>query len=69
MTALVREAVLVEVRLVIQACRDPRDNKFLELAVSANAKIIVSGDKDLLALYPFQGSQIMTPGDFLSKSQ
>ena len=49
----------------IQACRDPDDDKFLELAVSEDATCIVSGDSDLLVLDPFQGIPIMEPGDFL----
>lgn len=36
----------------ITACRDPKDNKFLEVAVAGNADAIVSGDDDLLALNP-----------------
>ena len=34
----------------VQACRDPDDDKFLELAVSESAECIVSGDADLLVL-------------------
>ncbi|WP_419788833.1 putative toxin-antitoxin system toxin component, PIN family [Mucilaginibacter sp. X4EP1] len=33
-------------------CRDPKDNKFLELAFAAEASCIVSGDQDLLILNP-----------------
>lgn len=49
----------------VHACRDPDDDKFLELAVSENATCIVSGDADLLALDPFRGIPIMRPADFL----
>ena len=45
----------------VTACRDPRDNKFLELALCGNAQIIISGDKDLLALDPFQSIRILQP--------
>ncbi|PKP34652.1 MAG: putative toxin-antitoxin system toxin component, PIN family, partial [Bacteroidetes bacterium HGW-Bacteroidetes-15] len=38
----------------ITVCRDPKDNKFLELAVSAKAACIITGDKDLLVLHPFR---------------
>jgi hypothetical protein len=31
-------------------CRDPKDNKFLEVAVSGHAAVIVTGDRDLLDL-------------------
>jgi hypothetical protein len=50
------------------ACRDPKDDKFLSLAVSGLATHIVTGDADLLALHPFQGIQILTPGALLEQS-
>jgi hypothetical protein len=53
----------------IKACRDPDDEKFLELAVSENATCIVSGDSDLLELDPFQGIPIMEPAEFLQWSK
>ena len=37
----------------ITVCPDPKDDKFLSLAVSAKASAIVSGDDDLLVLHPF----------------
>lgn len=49
----------------VQACRDPDDDKFLELAVSENADCIISGDADLLVLSPFRGIPIMRPAEFL----
>jgi putative PIN family toxin of toxin-antitoxin system len=65
LAALVRETQWVEVDAQVAACRDPRDNKFLELAVSGRATHIVTGDSDLLALNPFRGIQILTPHSFL----
>ncbi len=65
LVALVREAVLVEVHEEIHACRDPRDDKFLEVAVSGGADRIISGDDDLLILSPFRGIPILPPADFL----
>lgn len=49
----------------IQACRDPRDDRFLELAINGEAEFIVSGDDDLLALNPFRGIPIMRPSEYL----
>ena len=49
----------------ITACRDPKDNKFLELALNGSADFILSGDKDLLALHPFQGIPIYKPAEYL----
>jgi putative PIN family toxin of toxin-antitoxin system len=60
-----RIAERIEVVRIIRACRDPRDDKFLELAVEGTADIIVTGDADLLALDPFQGVSILTPARFL----
>ena len=48
LAALVRESELVEVTTVVSACRDPKDDKFLELALSGAATHIISGDDDLL---------------------
>jgi uncharacterized protein len=50
----------------ITACRDPKDDKFLEVGVSGKADVIVSGDGDLLELHPFAGIPILTPAAFLS---
>lgn len=65
LVALVRGALFVEISERIQACRDPKDDMFLELAVNGSAKCIVSGDKDLLCLNPFRGIPILTPEQFL----
>ncbi|HEY3910481.1 MAG TPA: putative toxin-antitoxin system toxin component, PIN family [Stellaceae bacterium] len=54
-------AELVPITEQIVACRDPKDDKFLELAVSGHADLIISGDVDLLTLNPFRGIPIITP--------
>jgi putative PIN family toxin of toxin-antitoxin system len=64
--ALVLTAEDVEITEPITACRDPKDNKFLELAVSGQATHIISGDADLLTLHPFRGVGIFTPQAFLA---
>jgi putative PIN family toxin of toxin-antitoxin system len=56
---------LVPVVVTIHACRDPKDDKFLDLAVSGNANLILTGDDDLLALHPFRGIAILTPAQYL----
>ncbi len=66
LTALVREAVLIETTEIINECRDLKDNKFLEIAASGKAKCIVSGDDDLLVLHPFRGIPILSPRAFLA---
>jgi putative PIN family toxin of toxin-antitoxin system len=66
LAALVQAAELVEVTEVITACRDLKDNKFLELAVCGRAGHIISGDGDLLALHPFRGIAVVRPQAFLT---
>ncbi len=58
------EAIVPQRR--IAACRDPRDDKFLEVAVEGIADVIVSGDEDLLVLHPFAGIPVVSPGAFLN---
>jgi putative PIN family toxin of toxin-antitoxin system len=67
--ALVERADVVEPVKKIRACRDPDDDKFLELAVEGRAEAIVSGDDDLLALDPFRHISIVTPSAFLEQQQ
>ena len=53
------------VSIRITDCRDIKDNKFLELAVTAQASCIITGDNDLLELNPFRGIAIINASDFL----
>lgn len=64
-TALVESSLLIEIKETIIVCRDPKDNMILELAVSGNADVIVTGDEDLLVLHPFEKIDILNPKDFL----
>lgn len=61
-------AELIEIMESITNCRDPRDNKLLELAVCGNAAFLVTGDNDLLTLSPFRGIEILQPQEFLMHS-
>ena len=51
----------------ITACRDPKDDKFLEAAQAGKAECIVSGDADLLDLTPFENIPILRPAEFLAR--
>ncbi len=66
LAAYIREATLIEPTDIIRACCDPRDDKFLELAVSGQANLIVTGDRDLLTLNPFRGITILSADEFLA---
>jgi predicted nucleic acid-binding protein len=65
LSLLLRDVQLVNVTETIDACRDPKDNRILELAVSGAAVMIVTGDRDLLGLHPFRGIPIVTPAEFV----
>jgi uncharacterized protein len=62
---LMAAAELVNITERMAAYRDPRDDKFLELAVNGRADLIVTGDRDLLALNPFREIPIITPAEFV----
>src|SRR3989344_6282918 len=49
----------------VTICRDVDDNRLLESAQSANAKFLVSGDKDLLTIKKFGKTEIISPRKFL----
>jgi predicted nucleic acid-binding protein len=63
---LLRDAALhVDPSEAIQACSDPRDDRILEAAVAGGAKLILSGDRALLALNRFRAIAIQTPAEYL----
>jgi uncharacterized protein len=64
---LANDSPSIEIQEEIQACRDVKDDKFLELAVNGNADVIVTGDADLLVLNPFRKIEIITPEMFVSR--
>jgi putative PIN family toxin of toxin-antitoxin system len=46
--------------------RDPEDNRVLECAVEGGAEVIVSGDRDLLAVGRYVGIPVCRPQEFLA---
>jgi uncharacterized protein len=54
-------ATFVTIRERIQACADPSDDKFLEVAVNGGAGILVTGDRALLAMRSFRDVLIVPP--------
>lgn len=63
-----RRSNMVSILHHIEACRDPKDDKFLSLAVNGEASTIITGDQDLLALDPFRNVKILTPAAYLEVS-
>ncbi len=47
-------------------CRDPKDDQFLDAAISGDAQFLVTGDGDLLSLTRYQSVQIVSPRAFAS---
>jgi uncharacterized protein len=64
--SFVQKSMLIDIQEKIEECRDPKDNKFLELAINGKATAIISGDKDLLVLHPFRSISIFTVSQFLN---
>jgi len=64
---LASKVEVVESTSIVTDCRDPKDNKFLSLAIDANAIAIVTGDKDLKVLHPYKGIAIQSPADFMRR--
>ncbi len=48
-------------------CRDRKDDMVFECAESAEAEIIISGDRDLLAVGKYRNISVLTPRQYLDK--
>ena len=55
---------MVIVTETVNDCRDSKDNKFLALALAANASVIISSDDDLLVLNLYRGIEIVDLTNF-----
>lgn len=60
-----RSSIWFEPSVRVSDCRDPKDDKYLELALASGAEAIVSSDNDLLVLHPWRGVRILNPTDYL----
>ena len=58
------DAELVDVKSIIDVCRDPKDNFLLALVKDGNADYLITGDGDLLVLEKFGNTKIMTLREF-----
>lgn len=57
----------IKISSPVRVCRDPRDDKFLEVAAHGQAEVIIIGDEDLLILNPFRGIAILSLRDYLER--
>lgn len=64
---LSRIAEFVPIIQVVRECRDPKDDKFLEVALNGRADAVVTGDSDLLKMNPWRGVAILSPVNYLKE--
>lgn len=58
---------IVPVIQLVRECHDPKDDKFLEVALNGRADVILTGDRDLLAMHPWRGVAILPPKNYLKR--
>lgn len=66
---VIQHSTLIQTTHQVTVCRDPDDNKFLELAASGKAHYLITGDNDLLILQEYGRTVIVTPARFLALTQ
>jgi len=65
-----QSVIFMDATVEVTDCKDPKDNKFLSLAITSGAKLIVSGDKkDLICMNPYQGVDILRLREFTDNFQ
>jgi len=62
---ILARGIRIRIRGTVKVCRDPHDDMFLECAALAKADLLIAGDKDLLTLRSYMGTQIVTPSGYL----
>jgi putative PIN family toxin of toxin-antitoxin system len=60
-----RIAELVPIIYPVRECRDPKDDKFLELAWNGRADVIITGDADLLEMNLWRGIRILSATNYV----
>jgi putative PIN family toxin of toxin-antitoxin system len=58
-------AEFVPIIRLVRECRDPKDDKFLEVALNGRADLIITGDADLLRMHPWREIAVVTPAGYL----
>jgi uncharacterized protein len=59
------QSLVLEVTVTVADCPDLKDNRFLALAETAEAELIVSSDPHLTDMHPWRGIPILPPAAFL----
>ena len=62
---LLRHLRMVEVAQLVSECSDPKDDKFLALALTVNAEMVVASDPHLTRMHPWRAIPILPPAAFL----
>jgi predicted nucleic acid-binding protein len=56
--------LFVEILNQVQLCRDPKDDKFIDLALNGEASHLITGDNDLLVLNQIENTSTINPRTF-----
>lgn len=63
---IARVAEFVPIIHSVRECRDPKDDKFLEVALNGRAHLIITGDGDLLGMHPWRRIEILSPSAYIA---
>lgn len=66
---LAQAAEFVPIIQRVNKCRDPKDDKFLEVALNGRSDVIITGDEDLLSLNPWRGIAIVRPAQYIKQQR
>jgi uncharacterized protein len=64
MEILSKRLDIVEVKSLVQVCRDPKDDFILALCKDGEADFLVTGDNDLLVMEKFENTKIVSLSAF-----
>jgi putative PIN family toxin of toxin-antitoxin system len=64
---LASAAEFVPIIRLVRQCRDPKDDKFLEVALNGRVDFIITGDANLLRMHPWRGVAILSRVDYLKR--
>lgn len=62
-----KSSLVYQGKVAVDISRDPEDNMLFSCALESGVDFIVSGDKDVLVVKNFRGTQVLTPKEFLQQ--